>query len=93
MSAHSTTYISVRPNLHSSVPIHVGLPQQSPRFSAGDVVTKGPKNVNHLRGVDAVGVVLVVKSKRSLDGLQESRPDLEKYICLQQTITTDFWHK
>lgn len=72
---------NVESNLDSSVAIHVGLPQQGSRLSPGEVVAESPENAHHLGGVDAVGVVLVVESERSLDRLQERGPDLEDRSC------------
>ncbi len=62
--------------LNAAVPIDVGLPQQRSRLAAGEVVAESPQDVHHLRGVDAVALVLVVESERSLDRLQERRSDL-----------------
>lgn len=62
--------------LNSAVPIDVGLPQQRSRLAAGEVVAEGPQDVDHLRGVDAIALVLVVEGERSLDRLQEGRSDL-----------------
>lgn len=65
-----------QPHLNSSISVHVGLPQQSPRLSAGEVVAESPEDVDDLRGVNAVAVVFVVEGEGSLDRLQKRRTDL-----------------
>lgn len=69
-SLHRQKSADLRTNLNSSVSVHVGLTQQRPGLSTGEVVAESPENVDDLRGIDAVTVVFVVEGERSLDRLQ-----------------------